>query len=537
MVLIGCALMTYNWARFGSALEFGQKYQLAGVDNTKQTFFGVGYFWYHVRLYLWEPVQWSTYFPFVLGIRVPPAPAGQLGVESVFGVLTNLPIVWLAWVPLIAPGFGGSRARWHGWLLAVGLVAAICGLTVCFFGGATNRYFVDFLPAWILLAGFGVLRAEQLVAERVWMWRWPVRWVWVAALGFSVTVNFFASCEHLNLMRLRDPAGYRGQARFWNTPVAWWESWTGAHYGPLELRLKLPAFTKARTEPLLMTGYGPYADYLWIHYDDAGHVRIGVEHTDRGGAISPAIPVDYGKEHTVVISMGSLFPPDTHPWHGKIRSPEEAFTRQMLSVRWDNEEVLRNHQATYDASPATRYIGETPGISNFGVRFSGIILTRRILDLQLREQNKDASGRVILRLRIGPSRAPSSTEPLVQTGETGKADTLFMRFVDERSMVLGLDHWGYGGPVSAPLVVDHIQDHELEVQMGSLDLRPVAGPADAAARRRFLVRLDGQTVLETDQDFYPAKATQMFFGLNPVGASMLDVFAGKIVDVRRGEVR
>lgn len=233
--------------------------------------------------------------------------------------------------------------------------------------------------------------------------------------------------------------------------------------------------------------------------------------------------------------MGSLYPPDTHRWHEELQSPADAFTRQMVSVRWDGEEVLRSHQATYDASPATRYVGKTPGIFNFSDRFSGKITGQRTLEPPPRDQNSEGSGRITVSLKIGGARAAGAVEPLVQTGETGRADTLFVRFIDDRRIALGLDHWGYGGPVSAPFEIDRTKDHELEVQMGSLDLRPVAGPAEVAARRRFLVKLDGQTVLETDQEFYPAKATQMFFGLNPVRASMADVFAGQIVDVRPGE--
>jgi len=534
IAMIGCALMLYNWVRFGSVLEFGQKYQLAGVDNTKQTFFGVSYFWYHVRLYLWEPVKWSWYFPFFNGIQVPPAPPGQLGVESVFGLLTNTPVVWCALACLVAIRGGTSRALGLAWLCAVGLVAMICGLTVCFFGGATNRYFVDFLPAWILLAGLGILILEYGVVEWPLWWRWPVRSLWWGVLLFSAAVNFFASCEHLNLLQLRDDAGYRRLARFCNMPVAWWEHLTSLRDGPLELRLKLPKFTQARTEPLLMTGYGANADYIWIHYRDEAHIVIGMEHTGRGGPVSAPIPVDYSQEHLVVISMGSLFAPVTHPRYERLRSVADIFMRQQVKVEWDGQEIIAQQQKTYDASPATRYIGQTPGITNFGAQFSGKILTRRILDQPTLEQNPKGEGVVILRLRFGSVRTPGTTEPLIQTGETGRADALFVRYLAEKSAVLGLDHWGYGGPISLAFVPDDTRDHELEVHMDSLNLPTALGSSGALRRKKLLVKLDGRTLLDSHQEFYPANATQVFIGHNAVQASMSEVFTGQIIKLLTG---
>jgi hypothetical protein len=532
ITLIGCALMFYNWLRFGNVLEFGQKYQLAGVDNTKQTFFGVGYFWYHLRLYLWEPLQWTWYFPFYNGIRVPPAPPGQLGVESVFGLLTNLPLVWFALACVVSVGSGKSRLEWRAWLCTLGLVAMICGVTVCFFGGATNRYFVDFLPAWVLLAGLGILILEHGLATWKSGWRWPVRSVWWTALLFSVAVNFFASCEHLNLLQLRDGAGYRRLARFFNVPVAGWERFTGVHDGPLELRLKLPKFTQARTEPLLMTGYGVNADYIWINYRDEGHIVIGMEHTGHGGPISSVIPVDYGQEHRVVVSMGSLYAPDTHPRHEQLRSVAEVFTRQQVRVEWDGQEIISKQQKTYDGSPATRYVGETPGITNFGVRFTGEIMARRILDVPPSDPRTEGDGTVILRLRFGSQRAAGTTEPLIQTGETGRADALFVRYLDEKRAVLGLDHWGYGGPVSSIFALEDTRDHELEVHMESLNLRAYQSSSGAKGQKKLWVKLDGRTLLEGDQEFYPASAAQIFIGLNSVQASMSEIFTGRIMEVR-----
>ncbi len=74
IVLIGLALMLYNARRFGSPLEFGWSYLLAGERPRRP--FSLHYLWFNFRLYFLEPVRWSSRFPFVREIIVPPMPGG-----------------------------------------------------------------------------------------------------------------------------------------------------------------------------------------------------------------------------------------------------------------------------------------------------------------------------------------------------------------------------------------------------------------------------------------------------------------------------
>ncbi|MGA2605527.1 MAG: hypothetical protein ABSG14_15015, partial [Verrucomicrobiia bacterium] len=96
IALIGLGLMLYNALRFDSPFEFGLRYQLAGDPHLTRQFFSLRYLWFNFRVYFLEPARWSGQFPFVHDITVPPLPAGHGGVEHAFGVLTNVPLVWLA---------------------------------------------------------------------------------------------------------------------------------------------------------------------------------------------------------------------------------------------------------------------------------------------------------------------------------------------------------------------------------------------------------------------------------------------------------
>ena len=130
--------MLYNALRFDSPFEFGMRYQLAGERQVTQQFFSLRYLWFNFRVYFLEPARWSARFPFVHGIAVPPLPAGYGGVEDPFGVLTNIPLVWLALaVPLAwrsRSGQAGSILRWF--VMAVALLFGICALTLGLFCGA-----------------------------------------------------------------------------------------------------------------------------------------------------------------------------------------------------------------------------------------------------------------------------------------------------------------------------------------------------------------------------------------------------------------
>jgi tetratricopeptide (TPR) repeat protein len=202
IALIGCGLMTYNFLRFDSPFEFGWRYELAGMHQDTAQRFHLRYLWFNFRVYFLEPARWSSRFPFVHDITVPPLPEGHVGeVEHTFAALTNIPLVWLA---LALPLAWRDRAEPAGWVLrgfamAAALLFGICALTISLFWSAAIRYEVEFLPALVLLAAVGILSLERALApisesgraDRP-IWRRAVRSGWCLLLGFSVAFNLLA---------------------------------------------------------------------------------------------------------------------------------------------------------------------------------------------------------------------------------------------------------------------------------------------------------------------------------------------------------
>ncbi len=194
ILLIGAGLMLYNELRYGNLFEFGEHYELAGAWQVTRQLFSPHYLWFNFRVYFLEPAHWSSRFPFVHDITVPPLPAGQGRVEHPFGVLTNIPLVWLALaVPLAWRGRSAdARSALCGFVAAAAVLFGIGTLTMGLFWAAMNRYEVDFLPALVLLAVIGILGAERTLAGQP-AWRCAARCGWGLLLVFSVAFNLLAS--------------------------------------------------------------------------------------------------------------------------------------------------------------------------------------------------------------------------------------------------------------------------------------------------------------------------------------------------------
>jgi tetratricopeptide (TPR) repeat protein len=203
IVLIGLGLMIYNGLRFDNPFEFGWRYQLSGIRQDTGYPFHPRNLWFNFRIYFLEPARWSSRFPFVHDIKVPAPPVGHVGgLEHPFGVLTNIPLVWLAlavplgwrWRP------AHERAALCGFLAAVTTLFGVAALTISLLVFGQGRYEMEFLPALVLLAVIGILSAERALvltpeSRRIDhpVRRRSVRLGWGLLLVFSVVFNLLAS--------------------------------------------------------------------------------------------------------------------------------------------------------------------------------------------------------------------------------------------------------------------------------------------------------------------------------------------------------
>jgi tetratricopeptide (TPR) repeat protein len=198
LALIVTGLLFYNFLRFGSPLAFGQRYQLMYTPSrSAQPSFSLRFLWFNLRAYFLAPAGLEPRFPFVRDIAAGPLPFGHYGVESPYGVLTNIPVTWLALAaPLALRRQAGRTPLGLGWLLgALALYVGALSLTLGCYFAACGRYEVDFLPSLILLAVFGVLGLESALEERR-VWRLAARCAWGTLLAVSIAFNVLASFQH-----------------------------------------------------------------------------------------------------------------------------------------------------------------------------------------------------------------------------------------------------------------------------------------------------------------------------------------------------
>jgi len=118
-------------------------------------------------------------------------------------------------------------------------------------------------------------------------------------------------------------------------------------------------------------------------------------------------------------------------------------------------------------------------------------------------------------------------EPLLCTGETGRGDLVYVRYIGPRQIAFGYDHWSRGGPISAPLDIDPSAVQVIEIDTAAID------PGNPGNLR---VRLNGRTVFDQPEPCYPAPPDTLAVGLNPIHTSTaVELFSGHILQARRLE--
>ncbi len=184
LTLAAAGLAWYNWARFGSVLETGISYQLAGLINLQKNrsdLFSRAYILQNLYNYLVHPPGFLPSFPFL-------APTGGLS-RSIFafvhmpkihfsqpvaGLLLSTPFVFLAAIPTIRflhrlqdTAVGYRNLDSFDWLVTALWGSFLCGFaTFLSFFWVAERYLADFVPGLLVLSVIGLWQLGQ--APKPW---------------------------------------------------------------------------------------------------------------------------------------------------------------------------------------------------------------------------------------------------------------------------------------------------------------------------------------------------------------------------------
>ncbi len=297
---------------------------------------------------------------------------------------------------------------------------------------------------------------------------------------------------------------------------------------PLELKLTLPVDKAAGREPLMTTGSHDKYDILFIQYEGAGKAALGLYHHGSEPALSQIFDYDPLVRHTIQVWLGSLAK-DTEPTDPSGNFP----ISRRLTVTFDGKVALNQEQEFYSASPDSVLFGFNRLVPDvvlpiFSGRIEAVepVAFETLPDLGLMRQFGAVDMTVVF------SRgAQGASEPLVVTGVEGAGDFIYLRYLEGNKMIFGFDHWGIGGIVGKPILVDTWKSHRLRITMGSL-YKP--GENVGELRTRVKVLLDDTVVLEGDYACYTSSRMSVRVGENVIGGSTCGLkFSGQIQRLER----
>jgi hypothetical protein len=509
--LIIAGLLVYNEQRFGQPFEFGIRYQLGGYSVLHATLTSWRFFPINFYLEFLAPSQIQRYFPFFNVIRgyqgVRPLEWG--GAEDPYGLLTNMPFSWLA---LLAPlvwvaGFRRQRDL-GGWVFIFGWGFLGVALPVLCFGGACNRYMVDFIPPLLLLALLGGLMLSRLAAG--WRFGRGLVHTGIASLvAYTAIFNVFVAFQHHGFFATYRPGAFATLSRICNAPVLWWEARHPETYGPVELTVRFSKDHLGGLDPLLVTGVSYQSDYLYVRYlPDGTHVQLGYTRTNHEQVVSQPIPIDYYIPHRIGIVSGALYPPAWHPYFSG-RTPEEVrAAKETFLVTMDGVPYLAGRQEFFDTTPGFVHFGENTVSSYVSPKLTGEVLAVRRQPLS--PPVADFPGGSFMRLALRLPKAPAGQrESIVTTGGADQGDVLFLVYQSATSVQLGFHHGGEEPILSQPIVVRPDEVQLLEVSFGSFYTHPRNGRERELAQM-LVVKLNDQSVWSESRKFHPA-------GLLPFG--------------------
>jgi hypothetical protein len=513
---VGAALAYYNWRRFDNPLDFGIRYSMASGDLRNAHLLGFESFRRNLHTYLLAPSSLLRYYPFLFSTGQP------------MGVVRHLSLIAAAALfplTLLKRRFRSDPAWPVTGLFLLGAGVLNLAILCTWVLGGMDRYLVDFVPPALLLACAVLLALVDGSAG----WSPAVRRPWAVVL-LAAALWTMANGTFLGIAtRVATP--FRARLEYASDHVVYAvERAFGVRQGPVELTLKFPATAVGRRDPLISTGnLVGTGDIVFVRYADAGHVQFGFFHLGAGGPVGDPVAVDYSVAHTVVIELGSLYPPRRHPMFDAWSDEQVAALRRHLEVRLDGHSVFRAEAAVYPSMPNGVFAGENrlaPDVSM--PRFEGEILGQRRLGLAPAPAVVAYPGGPV-RLHLRWPRGVGANEPLVCTGRSGAGDLLNAQMLPGGFVRFEHDSWNNSDMVSDPVATDVAAEHDVDVEMGSLYCDPKV-PVSDAQRRRLAIWVDGKLAIDMDRPFNESTPQEVEFGYNAIGGSSgTAMFTGTIL--------
>lgn len=293
----------------------------------------------------------------------------------------------------------------------------------------------------------------------------------------------------------------------------------------------MPLANAGGAQPLVTTGREGSCDALFFEQTGPEEVRFGHDHSgfhavDWGDAVR----LDFSRPHDIELIAAR------RGFGGFLKT-------NLTAIRLDGRIVFVTLQDFHPFGADEVYLLENPVAATTCLpAFKGEILGVSARIPRPEEADGWRGKWDFLRQSTGPLRfvvlfggAPFGMgQALVETGQPGKGDIVYLVQDDATHYHFGFDHWGVAGFVGPPFPIDTSAPHRVEIEMPSLlAVSEKSGGAGHAVR----VRVDGRTVLSAESDCHPSSQDELYVAANHLGATTTGMpFQGTIVEARRGRL-
>lgn len=526
---IGGGLAAYNYARFGSILEFGHTYQLGLVPE--QLFRGTNLV-HNLRIYYLEPPQLSAYFPFVAPPSEPAKPVDYIGREHAHGEF-----VWWGAVAVALGAVIWSR-RWSAagrflimtspvliWFLGNLLVTALTGVR-------SNRYMLDFHPAlvWVTVGLLGLAAAGKPALSR---WAGLLGGV---AIALALLFNALASMQVHGFFSATDPLAYRriGERLDAIAAVAIPPLFSNVGAASVEIDWPAEASTAGGRFPLVAAGVGDAIDGIWMDFDGAGRMRFVYQHGEYGQMFGGWAPYSAATKARIKVSGAFLLPPTHHRWYGDRSMAERSKLKKRLRLWLDGDLRFDRDVPSYDVAPWQLSWGRLEMVPGHVYRLPWAVSNPRVepLDAAWVPAELAAQGTIRAWVEVTDFGIPGLSEPLVLTGQFPHCDLVALRQTRRGYGQIVHDRFGYGGEVSEEFPISFTQPNQLELEL-PMACDPFVwsddGQVSTETPRVGRVRWNGKEVLRFQLGMHPAEPQDVTVGANLTASSTArPTFSGNI---------
>ncbi len=527
LALCGLAIMAHNHARFGSPLEWGQNYQLSGAYESKLVHFAARFFPHNLSVYLFQPLLWSTEFPFAFAQAIEISHIKDyFGTEEVCGVAVTFPYVWF----LLALPLAWWRREGHD---ARGLGAAVAGLAlyVVPVGGlilsylsTTMRYQTDYLVGLGILALIGLLALERIALAAGRGWARAVVAAACLTAAVSVVVGALVAFDYHGRSMRQLWEGWQPLARATEGVLADFGRRTGKVDGPEVLKVRFSQRPTGTVETFWQPVDASVPHRIVVEHIGERLIRFGL--ASRGDASIWGRPLkwDPGHTHTVSVQSPALYRPGGHRWGKGARRVEDFRERTGVAVWFSGGRAL---QAVVGEVGGEFQVGGRIGADFSGEvrdRFSRLF-RRDELAHGFPDDHTPRGGTLRMRVVLPGAIRPEG-EPIFAAGAHYRSNILF---VEPAPGGVKFTYERYTIPrVSSPVIAVKPGGHEVEFTLPSFN--PAAYGHEASGE--VVLRVDGVDVFRAPTVGYEFPWGHERLGNNPFGHTTGEHFRGWLLDVR-----